>query len=146
MCCVCGTGGKSSSTFNVYDFDVRGANLAMPSAQTIQAVQVAVIRAPLVRPSVNTSNGTLCSFLVALRCFASRFQMTGTIICNNRCTQTLFPSVGKRDFSPPRIQIGRLCAGMGRAATMIRSHTYRCRHSMFVRPVQGGAAAFLTPL
>ena len=67
------------------------------------------------------------------------------IICNNHCTQTPFTRVGKRDCCPPRFQMGRLCTGMGRAAMMVRSHTYRCRHSMLARPVQRGAAAFLTP-
>ena len=48
-------GGKSSSTCNVYELAVSGANLAMPTVQTIQAVQVPVICAPLVRRCVNTS-------------------------------------------------------------------------------------------
>ena len=43
------------------------------------------------------------------RRFASLFQMTGTMPCNNHCTQTLFPRVSKMDFCPPRIQMGRLC-------------------------------------
>ena len=50
-------------------------------------------------------------FEVAFRRFASRFQMTGTIICNNHFRQTLFPRVGKIDFCPPPFQIRRLCSG-----------------------------------
>ena len=38
-------------------------------------------------------DGALCIFGVAFRRFASRFQMTGTIICNNHRTQILFPTV-----------------------------------------------------
>ena len=56
-------------------------------------------------------DGILCIFGVTVRRFASRFQMTGTIIRNNHRPQTLFPRVGKMDFCPPRIQMGRLCAG-----------------------------------
>ena len=40
-------------------------------------------------------DGTLCIFGFTFRGFASRFQMTGSIICNNHCTQTLLPRVGK---------------------------------------------------
>ena len=56
-------------------------------------------------------DGTLCIFGVAFRRFPSRFQMAGTIICNNHCTKTIFPRVGKMDFCLPRILIGRLCNG-----------------------------------
>ena len=48
-------GGKSSSTCNMYEFDVTSVNLSVPTVQTIQAVQVPVICAPLVRPRVNTN-------------------------------------------------------------------------------------------
>ena len=57
-------------------------------------------------------DGTLCIFGGAFRQFASRFQMTRTIIWNNHCTQTLFPRVGKMDFCPTRFQTGRLCSGL----------------------------------
>ena len=55
MTCAAFGGGKSESTCNVYELDVSGANVAVPTVQTIQAVQVPVICAPLVRPSVDTS-------------------------------------------------------------------------------------------
>ena len=55
------------------------------------------------------SDGTLCIFGVNFRRFANCFQMTGTIICNHHCTQTIFPRVEKMGFYPPRIQMGRLC-------------------------------------
>ena len=57
-------------------------------------------------------DGTLCTFGIAFRRFASHFQMTGTIICNNHCSQTIFPRVGKMDFCPPPFQNERLCSGV----------------------------------
>lgn len=48
-------GGKSSRACNVYEFDVCGANLTEPNVHTIQAVQVPIICAPLVRPRVKSN-------------------------------------------------------------------------------------------
>ena len=55
MTCAAFGGGKSESTCNVYELDVSGANVAVPTVQTFQAVEVPVICAPLVRPRVDTS-------------------------------------------------------------------------------------------
>ena len=71
-------------------------------------------------------DGTLCIFGVAFRRFARRFQMTGTITCNNHCTQTLFPRFGKMDFCPPRFQIGRLCTDL--LAAYLACWITRCAH------------------
>ena len=44
-------------------------------------------------------DGTLNMFGVDFRRLTNRFQMTGTINCNNHCTQTLFLRVGKNGLS-----------------------------------------------
>ena len=44
-------GGKSCSVCNMYELELTGANLSLPVMQRIQAVEVPVISAPLMRPT-----------------------------------------------------------------------------------------------
>ena len=92
-------------------------------------------------------DGTLCIFGVAFRRFARRFQMTGTIICNNHCTQTLFPRVGQMKFCPTRFQIGRLCTGVqvNPAATGAISRTQHPPKAGCIPLVQNKTTPFQTP-
>ena len=47
-------GSKSSGVCNVFELELTGSNLSVPVVQKIQAVEVPVICAPLMRPSVET--------------------------------------------------------------------------------------------